>query len=83
MAEQQQLTEEQRRRNVRRVETVEGRLGHVEQRAVSAATELASIVREVHALRGELRRALNQDPLPPLAPVFTQASDEDGGDDDG
>lgn len=75
MADEQtaELTREQRKRNMMRVEAAEKALGEAQDRLAHVALEAGAAIRLLHHHRGELRKALGEPELPELPPLFEQA----------
>lgn len=74
MTDERSLTAEDRRRNVRRALRVEERLGAVEADYGTIAFSGARAMREVRALREELRSIFGLEPLGGLAPLYEKTA---------
>lgn len=69
--EQQTLTAEERRRNVRRVEDVVKRMDGMEKALVHVVLTAHGLYREIHDLRSELHEALGRE-APPAPPSLIE-----------
>lgn len=67
---QQDLSAEQRRRNVERMLQLEGELGRAHQQLGLAIFNAAQVYREMDFARRVLREVFGLPPLPPVAPLY-------------